>query len=150
MTPHALAEQINWKRVVRGGLVWAVVYGGLGAPLMVLFMAREFMNELAALGRPLELSVGLIAFLVPFGIAFTVAWGMAAVWLYAAIRPRYGPGPKTAVAAAVAVWFLSVAAPLSHLVVFGVTSIRFAAIDISGELILIVAATLVGARQYRE
>ena len=37
-----------------------------------------------------------------------LAWGFLvgifAVWLYAAIRPRYGAGPKTALCAGAAVW----------------------------------------------
>src|SRR5207249_3963498 len=39
-----------------------------------------------------------------------LAWGFLvgifAVWLYAAIRPRYGAGPKTALCAGAAVWGL--------------------------------------------
>src|SRR5437667_3678198 len=39
-----------------------------------------------------------------------VAWGFLvgifAVWLYAALRPRYGAGPKTALCAGAAVWGL--------------------------------------------
>ena len=150
VTQEGPVGKVNWSRVVRGGLLWAAVYGGLGALLMYLFLAREFIEALEALGRPLQLSPSLIAFLVPFGLVFTVAWGILAVWLYAAIRPRYGPGPKSAVVAAVAVWFLSVAAPLSHLAAFGVASSRFVAIDLAAELVLILGATLVGARQYKE
>ena len=33
--------------------------------------------------------------------------GIVLAWLYAAIRPRLGPGPRTAVAAGVLVWFLA-------------------------------------------
>ena len=32
--------------------------------------------------------------------------GLFAGWLYAAIRPRYGAGPKTALCAGLFVWFL--------------------------------------------
>ena len=30
--------------------------------------------------------------------------GLLLVWLYAAIRPRFGPGPRTATYAALVVW----------------------------------------------
>ena len=40
-------------------------------------------------------------------IAMTSALGIAAVWLYAAIRPRYGAGPRTAVIAGLAVWVMA-------------------------------------------
>lgn len=44
-----------------------------------------------ALGKP-ELSINQI---VGFNIT-GLAYGIFIVWLYAAIRPRYGAGPKTA------------------------------------------------------
>ena len=34
-------------------------------------------------------------------------WAFVTVWLYAAIRPRFGPGPKTAICAGLIVWGLS-------------------------------------------
>ena len=33
--------------------------------------------------------------------------GLILVWIYAAIRPRFGPGPKTALRAAFVVWLLA-------------------------------------------
>ena len=32
-------------------------------------------------------------------------YGIGLVWVYAAVRPRFNPGPRTAVIAGVAVWF---------------------------------------------
>jgi hypothetical protein len=37
----------------------------------------------------------------------TTILAIATVWLYAAIRPRFGPGPKTAICAGLMVWALS-------------------------------------------
>lgn len=142
--------KIKWSRVILGGLLWALVYSVLGGAAMYLFLGREFSVALEALGRPLQLTTGFIVFLIIFGVVFTVVWGICAVWFYAAIRPRYGPGPKTAIIAAFAFWFLGDLAPLSHLSAFGLASTRFVAIDSATELVLILAATLVGARQYKE
>ncbi|MGH9555452.1 MAG: hypothetical protein ACRD2Y_06470 [Terriglobales bacterium] len=137
-------EKINWSRVIRGGLLWAATYSVLGAAAMGLFLEREFLRELEALGRPLQLTNTLLVSLLIFGVVFTVLWGISAIWLYAAIRPRYGPGPKTATIAALAIWFLSILASVSHMSAFGLT------MDIPTELVLILAATLVGAWQYKE
>ncbi|MGH9650321.1 MAG: hypothetical protein ACRD3I_07595 [Terriglobales bacterium] len=137
-------EKINWSRVIRGGLLWAATYSFLGAAAMALFLEREFLRELEALGRPLQLTNTLLVSLLIFGVVFTVLWGISAIWLYAAIRPRYGPGPKTATIAALAIWFLSILASVSHMSAFGLT------MDIPTELVLILAATLVGAWQYKE
>jgi len=142
--------RINWSRVIRGGLLWAIVYSVLGAVAMGLFLGREFMQELQALGRPLQPTNERIIFLAIFGVVFTVLWGISAIWLYAAIRPRYGPGPKTAVIVGFAIWFLSILTSDSHLRVFGLVSTRFVVIDVPTELVLILAATLAGAWQYKE
>jgi hypothetical protein len=40
-------------------------------------------------------------------IVLNFAIGLAIVWLYAAIRPRFGPGPRTAVMAGFFVWFVA-------------------------------------------
>ena len=39
-------------------------------------------------------------------VIWSFVLGIALVWVYAAIRPRFGPGPKTAVFAGLAVWVL--------------------------------------------
>jgi hypothetical protein len=40
-------------------------------------------------------------------IAMTFVLGIASVWLYAAIRPRYGAGVTTAIIAGFAVWVIA-------------------------------------------
>ncbi len=73
-------------------------------------------------------------------IGLYVLWdfvlGIFIVWLYAAIRPRYGAGPGTAVLAGLAAWFL----------VFLLHSIGEAPLDLF-PLRLYVIITLVGALQ---
>jgi hypothetical protein len=40
-------------------------------------------------------------------VVMSFALGVVLVWLYAAIRPRFGPGPRTAAIAGLATWFLA-------------------------------------------
>ena len=141
---------MNWRRIVLGGLAWALVYSVVGGLAMLLFLGEAFLGELQLLGQPLDLSVGSLVPLGAFGIAFTIAMGIASIWLYAGIRPRYGPGPKTAAIAGLAVWFLSIVASVSHLGMFGLASPQFIAMDLPTELAAILAATLAGAWVYRE
>lgn len=148
--PESVIARVNWPRVLVGGLLWAAVYSIVGGPALLLFLGPQLMLELERMGRPLELNADSLVFLGIFGVLFTVSWGIVSIWFYAAIRPRYGPGPKTAVIAAVGVWFLSIAAPVSHLAAFGIASARFVAIDLPTELVAILAATLVGAWRYSE
>ena len=44
--------------------------------------------------------------LIPLFILLDFVYGIALVQLYAAIRPRFGPGPGTAVKAGIFVWVL--------------------------------------------
>jgi hypothetical protein len=47
------------------------------------------------------------AWQLPALVAMTFVLGVASVWLYAAIRPRFGPGATTALAAGLAVWVIA-------------------------------------------
>lgn len=141
---------MNWPSLIKGAVIWAIAYAIVGGLAMALFLAEEFVRELERLGRPLDLSSGSVAFLGAFGLVFSIGMGLISIWLYAAIRPRYGPGPKTAVTAAFIVWLLALVAPVGHLAAFGVVSVRFAAVDLPTELVAVVVATLAGAWAYRE
>ena len=91
----------------------------------------------------------------PRGGAVTAVWtlwgfalGIAAVWLYAAIRPRYGAGAGTAVRAGVAVWFFT-----SLLAIIAMRAMGLFAISVLALLWTLaecIAATLAGAWLYRE
>ena len=74
---------------------------------------------------------------------------MVAIWLHAAIRPRYGPGPKTAAIAGLVLWFILSLAD----VVWGALlslPISFLATSSAIWLVLMVGATVVGAWLYKE
>jgi hypothetical protein len=92
--------KINWGRVLLCGIVAGVVWTVLSAVVTVLvghdFVAAVPGNRLSAPG------VSLVAFLF---IVNLVA-GTWAMWLYAAIRPRYGAGPKTAVVTGISWWVI--------------------------------------------
>ncbi len=66
-------------------------------------MKAQEMETLKALGKTMPEGGGVILVWMLWGFA----WGIAAVWLYAAIRPRYGAGAGTAVRAGLAAWFFS-------------------------------------------
>jgi len=90
--------RINWVRVLLCGLVAGLLWNLLSLTLLVL-LGGDLLN---AVPRLSESSLGLRLF--PLLVNF--AMGIWAMWLYAAIRPRYGPGPKTAARAGFAWWAL--------------------------------------------
>lgn len=89
----------EWLRVLLCGLV----AGGVWTLLSVILLAAlggEFLAALRRLG-PASPSGG-----VPFTLLANFGAGIWAMWLYAAIRTRFGPGPWTALRAGCAWWFL--------------------------------------------
>jgi hypothetical protein len=95
--------RINWGRVFLGGLLAGVVIN-LGEFLFHAVVFKEQVAEaMRALGKD-PATVGTGNAVVIWNILGFLT-GIAAVWLYAAVRPRFGPGAKTAAIAGIAVWF---------------------------------------------
>ena len=93
-------NKINVGRVLLGGLLAGLVIS-IGNFLLNRVWLRDAMNvEFARLNLP-EPGNDLIA----KAVVLTFILGIAIVYLYAAIRPRFGPGVKTAICAGLMAWF---------------------------------------------
>jgi hypothetical protein len=95
--------KINWGRVILGGLLAGVVINIVEYVVHGKMLEGDWNAALTALNRP-AISGSAVAWFVFSG--FLVGIGM--VWLYAAIRPRYGAGPRTAICAGIGAWFFVV------------------------------------------
>jgi len=88
-------------RVILGGLLAGLIINVGEGVFNGWLMAAEMEAAMKALGKPMDPSA-------PAGIGYFVVGGfilgILSVWLYAAIRPRFGAGPKTAVCAGLALW----------------------------------------------
>ncbi len=84
-----------------------------------------------------------------FWTAFDLASGVLIAFLYAAMRPRFGPGPKTAVIAALVQWLVLHMTFASH-VVDGVFPASTLAVAGGLELVSAVAGGLLAGKLYRE
>ena len=82
---------INWSRVFLGGLVAGVIIDASEFLVNGVFLAQNWANAMKALNQP-EMSATTI---LAFNITGLIT-GIFAVWLYAAVRSRYGAGPKIA------------------------------------------------------
>lgn len=91
--------KINWGRVFLCGLLASFVWGVPSAQL-VHYVGADWQIAVHA-GRPAPTEGGLFFAVLTLVNLLTGIWTM---WLYAAIRPRYGPGPKTAAIAGLALW----------------------------------------------
>jgi hypothetical protein len=136
-------QRINWGRVflcgLVAGLVWTVLSSGVTVFAGQGFSAAVPGNKLAA---P---TGGLITFL----FVVNLAKGVWAMWLYAAIRPRYGPGPKTAVIAGLSWWFISSLIDVTW-GSFGFVPARTLLGPMAASLPAITLAALAGAWCYKE
>jgi F0F1-type ATP synthase assembly protein I len=77
--------------------------------------------------------------------------GLVAVWVYVAIRPRFGAGIKTAIYAGLAVWLLTTLFPnVAFMHVAHLFSDHLTLYTTLGGLVEVVFGTLAGASVYRE
>jgi len=108
---------------------WEYVYQGLGA------------HEPQGGGH----SIAMLYFLV-----FELGRGFLAIFLYVLMRPFHGPGPKTAVMAAIVAWLaFSVAGP-AQFIPLGFYSRRLWVMVAGAQLVTSVIANLAGAWFYRD
>jgi hypothetical protein len=111
-----------------------------------VMLAPQWAAGMRALGRAEFSGSQIVAFNV-IGLAF----GIVTLWLYAAIRPGYGAGPKTVVCAALAVWVAGVLLP--NAAFMGATGLFPASLTVmttAAGIVEWVAAALAGAVLYRE
>ena len=138
---------INTGKVMTGGLLAGVV-------MNVLDMTWNFTvlsSDMKAMVDQLRLDPAVLtdlSYAIPW-IVVDFVLGLVVVWNYAAMRPRLGPGPKTAILAGL-VPYVAVTAVLCGFATMGVFS---GAMVVKGSvfaLISIVVASLAGAWAYKE
>jgi hypothetical protein len=138
-------DRINTGRVILGGLLAGLIINISESILNGVVFGEEMNAAMAAINKPPIASSMIVWFIVlGFGL------GILTIWLYAAIRPRFGPGAKTAVCAALAVWFFAYLYPNAFVMITNIFPRRMIAIGTIWGLVEIVAAGLAGAWLYRE
>jgi hypothetical protein len=135
---------IGLKGVIVGGLVAGVVLNVIDYVLYGVVLARDFADAMQALGKPPTDS------LVPLFVLLDFIYGIILIYLYASIRPRFGPGPKTAIWAGFLMWVLVTVLHAVGEAPLGLLPMRLYLIGIAVSLIGIPLAALAGARFYKE
>jgi hypothetical protein len=141
---------INWSRIILGALLAGIVINVVEFILNGVVLAKDWATAMAALGIQPVTGIHLAFFFVWGFILWGFLIGILAAWLYAAIRPRYGAGPKIALYAGSFVW--TVGYLLTSVTPFFVNLYprRILAIDLSVGMVEVLLATLVAAWFYRE
>jgi len=138
--------KMNIGRVFLGGIVAGIVADILGFFVDGVLLAQRWNAGMTALGHHTFSTKQVIAFNI-----LGLVTGIVAVWLYAAIRPRFGAGVKTAIEAGLAVWILTYLLPnLALMYVPHLFSRHLTLYTTLGALVEIVVATVVGAALYKE
>lgn len=137
--------KINMGRVIGAGLTAGLVMNVIGFVVRGLLLGDKWMVATTRLGlTPANQSMARVGFVITDFI-----FGIMLVWLYAAIRPRFGAGPKTAVIAAVFSWLIY-SCTMGTQVGAGVYHKGIIAYASLGGLVAALAGALVGGMLYRE
>ncbi len=139
---------INLKGVLKAGLAAGVVLNGI-----------DFLSNTFVLGKGMEADLNAInpllwtAMTDPGNIVVFVAidfiLGLLLAWLYAAMRPRFGPGPRTALRAGLFSWVVATLM-WSYLLLMGLSSIGNFTLGGVISLANFLAAAWVSGWLYRE
>lgn len=139
--------KINGSRVFLGGIVAGIVFVVLGFLAYTVYLGKLYDSAMQALGRAMPaLTAGGYVFM----IILSLVSGIVAVWLYAAIRPRFGAGPKTAVIAGLFYWIVGSLFPSISLSFMDLFPGNALTVDTITSLVISVIAVLLGAWVYKE
>ena len=138
--------KINWGRVVVGGLLAGVVLNIVDFVFFGMVMKQDIAAAMQALGK----QPGAMDSLVPLFVVLDFGYGIGLLWVYAAIRPRFGAGAKTAVIAGVAVWFFVSLLHALGEAPMGLFPQQMYTVGTIVELVKYAAAGVVGAYVYKE
>jgi hypothetical protein len=136
---------INVGRVVLGGLVAGLIVNITESILNLVVVAQGMEDALRAHNLPPVGGSAIGGF-----VLLTFALGIVTIWLYAAIRPRFGPGPRTAMIAGLAVWFLSYVHQSASMTLMEILPAKVMTVGTLWGCAEILIASVAGAAIYKE
>jgi len=137
--------KIDIGRVILGGIVAGIIIDIFEYVLNGIILATDWNTLTTAHNLPM---MGMNEIIV-FNLMGPV-FGIAAVWTYAAMRPRFGAGPRTAVHAALLIWVVGYVLADVFSMLIGLFTISMFVTLVAVGLVEIVVATLAGAYFYKE
>ena len=137
--------RINKGRVILGGLLAGLIInvGEFVANELVFGAQAEAMMDRFGLTPPGGAVLGIF-------IVVGFIMGIALIWMYAAVRPRLGAGPKTAVIAGLVFWLFGYFLPFLGDHLMGVWPMSTMITGSLWGLVEICIAALAGGWVYRE
>ena len=139
---------INTSKVVAGGLAAGVVLNVMDFIVNGFVLVSQNEAAMNAINPSLYANMGGAAAITAF-VVLDFLFGVVLVWTYAAMRPRFGAGPKTAFIAAVQVWLVS-GVTYSFMVAMGLFTVGYLALGAVAALVNLGVSAQVGAMVYKE
>lgn len=135
---------MNYTRIFLGGLLAGLVINISEFVLNGVILMDAMQEQLDAANR------AFAAWAMPFYVGLAFLWGIALVWLYAAVRPRFGPGWGTALIVGVFFWIFVALLPTFTNLAVGITMGGLTGIGLVWTLVEFPAAAVVGGWFYQE
>jgi hypothetical protein len=139
-------QEMNIGKLILGGIVAAVIYFIGDGVVHGALLKQHWGTILGAINVDAEKALKTPAV---FGV-YDLIKGFAAVWIYAAIRPRLGPGPGTATIAGLVVWVLAIPAPLIGLLPMKFFPAGFVGLWAVYAIVPSILGAVIGAWLYKE
>jgi hypothetical protein len=138
---------INTGKVITGGLLAGLVFNALDFLNNTLFLAQDFAANSTRLGLdPATLDGPAV---IGTFVVVDFVLGLLVVFNYAAMRPRFGPGPRTAIIAGL-VPYVAVTAILFGFSKLGLIAMPTYLKASVFSLITVLIGSVVGAWAYKE
>jgi hypothetical protein len=145
MPPSILNQVMNGPRLFFGGLMAGLFLLATGVALGHGLLGADYVRAFAShRAHPVN------AVTVLENTSLRLAYGFLLVFLYAAIRPRFGAGPRTAMIAAALLWLAAFLPRQLLLSEFGILNRPQLVLSLSWSVAEVVVASLLGAAIYRE
>ena len=135
---------INWRRVWLGGLAAGLLSNVLGIGSAHFLFAADVQTLMQRLSVTFGPGVAVLHLTMRFAL------GVGVVWLYAAIRPRFGAGPRTAMLAGLAMWLATFVFSFAGIAPYGLYAERTLLLATVWTLMEMQAVALTGAWIYQE
>lgn len=138
---------INTGKVLAGGLVAGIVMNVIDMTTGFLFLMNDMTATMDRLGLDSS-SMNSFAGMAPW-IVVDLLLGFIVVFAYAAMRPRFGVGPRTALIAGLTL-YLTVTVVLYGFAAMGIFTMGLYVKSSAFSLISVLVASVAGAAVYRE
>lgn len=139
---------INTQKVITGGVAAGVVLAGLDFLVNGMLLAEQNRAAMEAINPAFVENMESNAAIAGY-IAIDIVMGLLLVWTYAAMRPRFGAGPKTSIIAGVQVWFVAMLM-YTFMTMAGMFTWGYFMIGGISAVIIFCVAAVVGGMLYKE